>query len=93
MKIIDIGTCMGLFIDESYKKYQNKIQLIYAFEPHMGNFNYLKKQGFLLKPKTWCKIKFNTDNSILMVFCDREYEYDDYIGRYNDFLKIVKKKK
>ena len=57
------------------------------------NFNYLKKQGLLLKPKTWCKIKFNTDNSILMVFCDREYEYDDYIGRYNDFLKIVKKKK
>jgi hypothetical protein len=57
------------------------------------NFNYLKKQGLLLKPKTWCKIKFNTDNSILMVFCDREYEYDDYIGRYNDFLKIIKKKK
>ena len=57
------------------------------------NFNYLKKQGLLLKPKTWCKIKFITDNSILMVFCDREYEYDDYIGRYNDFLKIVKKKK
>jgi len=57
------------------------------------NFNYLKKQGLLLKPKTWCKIKFNTDNSILMVFCDREYEYDDYIGKYNDFLKIIKKKK
>ena len=57
------------------------------------NFNYQKKQGLLLKPKTWCKIKFITDNSILMVFCDREYEYDDYIGKYNDFLKIVKKKK
>jgi|TARA_Y100000294_G_scaffold129979_1_gene121899 dTDP-4-dehydrorhamnose 3,5-epimerase-like enzyme len=57
------------------------------------DFNYLKKQGLLLKSKTWCKIKFNTDNSILMVFCDREYEYDDYIGKYNDFLKIIKKKK
>ncbi len=55
--------------------------------------NYIKKQGLLLKPKTWCKIKFKTNNSILMVFCDREYEYQDYIEKYNDFLKIIGKKK
>ena len=55
--------------------------------------NYIKKQGLLLKPKTWCKIKFKTNNSILMVFCDREYEYRDYIEKYNDFLKIIGKKK
>ena len=53
--------------------------------------NYQKKQGVLLKPKTWCKIKFNTNNSILMVFCDREYEYKDYIEQYSDFLKIIGK--
>jgi UDP-2-acetamido-3-amino-2,3-dideoxy-glucuronate N-acetyltransferase len=55
--------------------------------------NYQKKQGILLKPKTWCKIKFNTNNSILMVFCDREYEYKDYIEQYSDFLKIIGKRK
>ena len=55
--------------------------------------NYKKKQGLLLKPKTWCKIKFNTNHSILMVFCDMEYEYDDYIAKYSDFLKIIKNKK
>ena len=55
--------------------------------------NYLNKQGILLKPKTWCKIKFNTNHSILMVFCDMEYEYDDYIAKYSDFLKIIKNKK
>ena len=54
--------------------------------------NYLKKQGLLLKPKTWCKIKFKTNNSILMVFCDREYEYKDYIEKYSHFLKIIGKK-
>ena len=51
--------------------------------------NYIKKQGLLLKPKTWCKIKFKTNNSILMVFCDREYEYHDYIEHYQEFLEII----
>ena len=55
--------------------------------------NYKKKQGLLLKPKTWCKIRFLTNHSILMVFCDREYEYNDYIENYSEFLKIIKKKK
>ena len=57
------------------------------------NINYRRKEGFLLKPKTWCKIKFNSNHSILMVFCDREYEFKDYIEKYSDFLKIIKKKK
>ena len=57
------------------------------------NINYKRKEGFLLKPKTWCKIKFNSNHSILMVFCDREYEFKDYIEKYEDFLKIIKKKK
>ena len=55
--------------------------------------NYRKKKGIQINPKTWCKIKFKTNNSILMVFCDREYEYHDYIENYNQFLKIIKKKK
>ena len=28
--------------------------------------NYNKREGFLLKPKTWCKIKFLTTNAILL---------------------------
>tara|TARA_B100001758_G_C17851239_1_gene324257 strand:+ start:108 stop:506 length:399 start_codon:yes stop_codon:yes gene_type:complete len=55
--------------------------------------NYKKKQGLLLKPKTWCRIKFNTNKSILMVFCNREYEFSDYIEKYEKFLKIIGKKK
>ena len=27
----------------------------------------------------------------MMVFCDREYEFDDYIEVYYDFKKIIKK--
>ena len=49
------------------------------------------KKGHLLKPKTWCQLKFLTNNAILMVFCDQEYRFDDYIEKYKDFLKIIKK--
>ena len=56
------------------------------------NINYKNKEGFLLNPKTWCKIKFKTNHSILMVFCDRKYEFKDYIEKYNHFLKIIGKK-
>ena len=54
--------------------------------------NHKKKQGYLLKPKTWCKIKFKSNHSILMIFCDREYEFKDYIESYKEFINIIKKK-
>ena len=54
--------------------------------------SYKRKEGLLLKPKTWCKIKFKDTNSKLMVFCHREYEYFDYIEYYDEFLKIIGKK-
>jgi dTDP-4-dehydrorhamnose 3,5-epimerase-like enzyme len=54
--------------------------------------NYKNNKGYLLKPKTWCKIKFLTNNSIVMVFCDYEYQFKDYIENYKKFLKIIKKK-
>jgi|TARA_B100000768_G_C11020878_1_gene266027 hypothetical protein len=70
-----------------------EVQIEDRFKKYKTNIDYKKKKGILLKQKTWCKIKFKTNNSILMVFCDREYEYSDYIENYNQFLKIIKKKK
>ena len=61
-----------------------------------------KKKIIRLNPKNniavliynlvWCKLKFLNNNSIIMVGCDRGYEFKDYIEQYDDFLKIVKKK-
>ena len=51
-----------------------------------------KKKGFLLEPLTWCKVTFKTKNAVMMVFCDREYEFNDYIEVYSDFKKIIRKK-
>ena len=62
-----------------------------------------KKKTIKLNPKkniavliynlVWCKLKFLSKNSIIMVFCDREYEYKDYIEKLFDFKKILTKKK
>ena len=50
------------------------------------------KKGFLSNPLTWLKIRFMTNKCILMVFCDKEYNYKDYIVKYKDFQKIIKNK-
>ena len=55
------------------------------------NLSLLKNNSLLLKPMTWCKIKFITNNSKLMVFCDREYEPLDYIKDYTKFKTMFKK--
>ena len=66
------------------------------YENKKGKFSkflsFAKKDYLLIKPNTWCKIKFNTSNSKLMVFCDREYEFKDYIEEYSHFKKRLKNK-
>ena len=71
----------GSMIVEYENKYFKKKEIL----------SFRKKNCLLLKPKTWCKISFKTNNSMLMVFCDRDYEYKDYIENYKDFLKIIRK--
>ena len=69
-----------------------KIKLDY-FNKYSKNsilLNSNKKKGVLLKPLTWCKLTFLSKNSIILVFCDREYEYKDYIEKISDFKKILK---
>jgi hypothetical protein len=53
--------------------------------------SFKKNNNLLLKPMTWCKIKFNSSNSKLMVFCDMEYDPSDYIKDYKNFLTMIRK--
>jgi UDP-2-acetamido-3-amino-2,3-dideoxy-glucuronate N-acetyltransferase len=68
-----------------------KIKYITKEEKKEIILDHNKKEGYLLKPKTWCKIKFLTQNAILLVACDMEYKFSDYIEKYTDFLKLIKK--
>ena len=71
-------------VDVSYENKRGK------FKKRLSSRN---KNTLLLKPKTWCRVKFIKKDSILLVFCDREYEFNDYIEYYKDFLKIINRKR
>lgn len=43
MIIIDIGACVGLFIEDCFSKYSD-IEHIYAIEPHKENFKHTKEK-------------------------------------------------
>ena len=55
------------------------------------NLNVKKKVAILVPNLIWCKLKFLNKNSIVMVACDRKYEFNDYIENYSDFKKFENK--
>ena len=79
--------CSQLFVPIFGKielKYINKLEKGKVILDHKNN------EAILLKPNNWCTIKFITNNTILMVICDRYYEVNDYIDNYKKFLKSIK---
>ena len=74
---------------------QGKIELSFIYKKNNKKvvLDDKKGRGILLKPLSWCKLSFKTKNAVIMVFCDREYEFNDYIEKYEDFIKIINKKK
>ena len=53
--------------------------------------NHLSKIAVLVPPKYWCSIKFTNKNSILMVVCDKYYDFDDYLESFDDYTKYLRK--
>jgi len=53
--------------------------------------NSKNNKSILVPNLVWCRLKFLTKNSIVLVACDRNYEFKDYIEKYKDFKKIEKK--
>jgi len=49
-------------------------------------------KAILISNLVWCRLKFLTKNAIVMVACDRKYEFNDYIDKYKNFLQIKKNK-
>jgi len=54
--------------------------------------NSKSNKGILVPNLYWCRLKFLTTNGIVMIICDREYEFQDYIERYSEFKKIEGRK-
>ena len=53
--------------------------------------NHLSKSGVLVPPKYWCSVKFTNENSILMVVCDKHYDFKDYLESFDDYIKYLRK--
>ena len=53
--------------------------------------NHSSKTAVLVPPKYWCGVKFINKNSILMVACDKYYDFNDYLGTFDEYKKYLKK--
>ena len=53
--------------------------------------NHLSKTAVLVPPKYWCGVKFISKNSILMVVCDKYYNFNDYIESFEKYKKYLNK--
>tara|TARA_B110001452_G_scaffold14142_1_gene11611 strand:- start:77 stop:481 length:405 start_codon:yes stop_codon:yes gene_type:complete len=49
-------------------------------------------KAILVPNLVWVRLKFLTKNAIVLIACDRKYEFKDYIEKYKDFKKIEKNK-
>ena len=54
--------------------------------------NSKKNKAILVPNLIWCRLKFLTKNAIVMVICNRKYEFNDYIEKYSEFKKFNKNK-
>ena len=50
------------------------------------------KNAVFVPPKYWCSVKFVNKNSILMVACDQYYNFNDYLGTFDDYKKYLNKR-
>ena len=64
-----------------------KIKVEYVSKNKRGSIvlNFNKREGYLLKPKTWCKIKFLTKMLFFSLLVTKEFEFNDYIESYQEF--------
>ena len=46
--------------------------------------------AILVPPKYWCSLKFLKKNSVVMVTCDKLYDYKDYLHTFKDYKKYLK---
>lgn len=49
------------------------------------------EKGVFLPPLLWHEMHDMDESTILLVFADRQYESEDYIRNYDEFLKIRNK--
>lgn len=55
--------------------------------------NHKKSTAVLIPPKYWCGLNFINSNTIVMVICDYNYDFNDYIEKFSEYKKYMKRNK
>ena len=55
--------------------------------------NYKKSKALLVPPKIWSSVEFLSNKSIVLVLNNYEYDFNDYIESYKEFIEFQKKNK
>ena len=45
-----------------------------------------KSKALLVPPKVWCSVEFLSKDSIIIVFNNYKYDFNDYIESYEEFI-------
>jgi late competence protein required for DNA uptake (superfamily II DNA/RNA helicase) len=74
-------------------QFSERFKEFFGVDPAIWHSGTSKKNKAILVPNLiWCRLKFLTKNAIVMVICNRKYEFNDYIEKYSDFTKIENNK-
>ena len=52
-----------------------------------------RSKSLFVPPKIWSSVEFLNNNSLVLVLTDYEYEFNDYIETYEEFIAFQKKNK
>tara|TARA_B100000401_G_scaffold411315_1_gene329981 strand:+ start:316 stop:735 length:420 start_codon:yes stop_codon:yes gene_type:complete len=52
-----------------------------------------QNQGLIVPPLIWCKQVYKSDENILLVLTSEEYDPNDYIHEFDEFIKYIDRNK
>ena len=53
-------------------------------------YHLLQNESIMIPELVWDSQQFLTEDSEIMVICSTEYDINDYILKYDDYMKIMK---
>ena len=82
--------CSQLFIP-----IKGKIKIIMKYRKTEKSvlLNANRSRSLFVPPKIWSSVEFLNSNSLVLVLTDYEYDFEDYIETYKEFIAFQRKNK
>ena len=63
-----------------------KISMKYKKTEKSINLSHKGSKALLVPPRIWSRVEFLNNNSVVLVLTDYEYDFNDYIETYKEFI-------